>query len=100
MNPWLALFVLVGIVGLAIWAMRPRYQLRIVVCDGSVESLRGAAARQTDRIVEFLQHDVSLNGRVTIMVNKRPNGYFQLAFRGPVDEGTKQQIRNFLITIL
>ncbi len=92
---WTIAVVCVAIYFLAKIA-RPRYPLRIVLADGQVVSHDGLAKARVKRVVEFLERDVHLNGRVTVCGIRDAQHEWRIHFQGRIDEGTAQQIRNFL----
>jgi len=80
-----------------VWQIvRPKYPLRIVVDGGEVKSHQGVAQAQVRRVVEFFEHDVSFDGKVTVVGARDAQGVLRIRFRGDIDQGTAQQIRNFL----
>jgi hypothetical protein len=97
-----ALFVCaIVLAAVVVWAVMRRWQpVEITVDNGRVTGLRGIAQAQTKRVVSFLEHDVALNGKVTVVGNRDANGVLRINFRGNIDEGTRQQIRNYLKLIL
>jgi hypothetical protein len=76
--------------------LRPKYPIRIVTKDGRVQSHQGIAKAQVSRVVDFLERDVRFNTNVTIFGVRDPQGVLRVHFKGRVDQGTAQQIRNFL----
>ena len=99
-NPGLVL-LLAAFAILAAWLfLWRRYPLEITVQDGHVTALRGVAKAQTRRVVEFLERDVALGGKVKVVGARDPQGVLRINFRGRVDEGTQQQIRNYLKMVL
>lgn len=62
-----------------------------------------AATAELGRVADtflFLQQDISLEGRITIRALRQPGGYLRVEVRGACQRGVKQQIRNFLNTII
>jgi hypothetical protein len=100
-NDTLSMWCLVALIFVFIWvALRPRHPLKIVIRNGRVTSHRGLAKAQVRRVVDFLQRDVALDGNLVIAGGRDANGVLRLIFRGNIDEGTRQQIRNFLKMVL
>jgi hypothetical protein len=99
-NFWLTM-VLVAVGGYCLWNIsRPKWMLEIVVLPDGVKSCRGLPKAQEQKIVNFLQHDVSLPGKVRIRGTRSRNGRWHIAMAGSLDAGMRQRIRNFLITVL
>jgi hypothetical protein len=84
-----------------IWRFaRPKPALRIVVADGQVQSHHGLPQTQIRRVIEFLEHDVALRGKVTVKGGRDAHGVWRIHASGNIDEGAAQQIRNFLKLVL
>lgn len=84
-----------------VWEMlRPKYSLRIRVEGGCVKSHTGVAQGQLKRVIEFLEHDLATEGNFTILGARGQRGALHISFRGDIDQGTAQQIRNFLKIVL
>ncbi|MEX2560531.1 MAG: hypothetical protein WD403_11480 [Pirellulales bacterium] len=82
------------------WAiLRTRWDFSIVVERGSVQFAGKVPQAQRAAISGFLK-DCIAEGPVKIRGYKGRGGRLKLAFKGPVDAGTRQQIRNFLVTVL
>jgi len=71
-------------------------QLQIDVKDGRVTGLRGVAKAKTRDVIDFLERTVALSGKVKVLGRRDAQGVLRLSFRGKLDEGTRQQIRNYL----
>jgi uncharacterized protein DUF3634 len=100
-NDVIATWCLVALIIVFIWvALRRSHQLRIVVKNGRVKSHRGITKAHVRRVVDFLERDVALDGNVVVVGDRDNNGVLRLNFRGNIDEGTRQQIRNFLKMVL
>jgi hypothetical protein len=91
---WLFVAVFVAIVW---WATRPRYGFSIRM-DGEVATFRGVAEARQQRIKHFLVNECGLVGPLRIDGGKSRGGGLRLRFRGDIDPGTQQRIRNFLLT--
>src|SRR5262245_13237621 len=90
-----------ALVALVVWfATRRRNRLEITIDGGRVTKLQGVAKAQCRRVVDFLEHDVALNGKVKVVGGRDGNGVLRIDCRGNIDEGTSQQIRNYLKMIL
>jgi hypothetical protein len=88
---------LLSLAAVFIWvALGRKAQLEIVINDGRITNYRGLTKAQLHRIADFLERDIALNGKVVVGGCRDSNGVQRLNFRGDVDEGTRQQIRNFL----
>lgn len=84
-----------------IWqAARPRWDVHIVVEPESVTIVRGIAAARMAEVKAFLRDGVPVNGRIEVLARKDPDGRLITAFKGPIDTGIQQRVRNFLIQIL
>ena len=79
------------------WATRPRYSFSIVV-GGQGVRFQGVAEARQQRIKEFLIHQCGIVGPLRIDGGKSRSGRMRLRFRGEIDWGTKQRIRNYLLT--
>ena len=101
MGEWLIrLLVLVAIAAFVWWALRPRYDFTVLYENGDVQ-IRGHFPRvQHANLSRFLREDVTLAGTVVIRGRRTGDSRLDLNFRGPIDPGSKQQVRNFLTTIL
>lgn len=96
-----ACLLLAAFIGVFLWvAFGGKRQLEIVVKDGRVERLRGVAQAHVSRVTDFLEHDVRPAGKVRILGNRDNNGVLRISFRGQLDQGTQQQIRNYLKLVL
>ena len=96
-----AIVCALALVAFIVWVgTRRRNRLEITVESGRVTALHGVAKAQTKRVVDFLERDVALNGKVKVVGGRDRNGVLRISFRGNIDEGTGQQIRNYLKMIL
>jgi hypothetical protein len=77
-------------------ALGGKTQLRIDVKDGCVTELRGVAKAKVRDVTDFLERAVTSNGKVKVLGRRDPQGVLRLSFRGKIDEGARQQIRNYL----
>ncbi len=99
-SPWFVLLVVAVIAFVVIVAFRPKHDFSIIVGQDDVE-IRGAVAkRRRHELVQFFQNDLQLEEALTVLGRRGPGGRLQLQFRGPIDPGTRQRIRNFLLTVL
>jgi hypothetical protein len=93
--------ILVALVIVCVYvALRPRYAWRIVVEDGRVKSHQGVAKAQVPRVVHFLEKDVAADTKYTVLGGRDRSGVVRVNFRGEIDVGRRQQIRNYLKMIL
>ena len=91
----------IALVGYVVWRMmRPRYTLEIVIGKQGIKHHKGLPKAHETCVLEFFQKHRSFDGNVTICAMRQPDGYLRLVFKGQVDPGTRQQIRNFLITVM
>ncbi|WP_417847185.1 hypothetical protein [Thalassoglobus sp.] len=98
--------VLMGIVflGLAGWfvlaAIRPKSAIRLVIEGSTLVDSYGISSRARSQIETFVKQDLDYTGKLRVTGNSDSKGRVHLKFRGRIDSGTQQQIRNFLLTIL
>jgi len=91
----------VALAGWIIWlVLRPKYAFRIVVDQRGVRHHRGLPKGQQREVLRFLQDEVSLDGRTTICANRQTTGQLRFNFKGRINPGAQQQIRNFLNSVL
>jgi hypothetical protein len=98
--PWFNPLILAVLVFVVWLFYRRRWPTRIVVDRNGVRSHRGLPKSREREILAFLNDDVSFEGKVTIGLARSQNGSLQTHFAGRIDEGTRQRIRNYLITVL
>ena len=94
-------FVLLAILGVFVvaftrLALFGKPSLRIDVKNGRVTALRGVAKAKIRDVTDFLERTVALNGNARVLGRRDAQGVLRLTFRGKLDEGTRQQIRNYL----
>ena len=93
--------VVIALIGYVIWrVMRPRYDLRIVIDEYGIKYHEGLPKSHERQVLKFLENDLSFIGKVTIFARRQPDGYLKFGFKGQIDPGTRQQIRNFLISVM
>ncbi|QDT33089.1 hypothetical protein Mal48_23410 [Thalassoglobus polymorphus] len=98
--------VLIGIVflGIAGWfvlsAIRPKSAIRLIIEGSNLVDSHGISSRARSQIETFVKQDLDYTGRLKVTGNPDSRGHVHLKFRGRIDSGTQQQIRNFLLTIL
>ena len=81
-----------------VWSVfRPRYTLRIVVDKDGVHSATGLSAAQKQKVLGFLENDIELENRITILGARRRDGGMCFTLRGRLHPSIRQQIRNFLL---
>ena len=93
--------IAIALIGYGVWRiLRPRYTLKIVIGKRGIKHHEGLPKAHKAYVLEFFEKHRSLDGNVTICAMRQRDGYLRLVFKGHVDPGTKQQIRNFLITVM
>jgi hypothetical protein len=93
--------VVVAIVAYIVWRlMQPKYPIRIVMENRRVEHHEGLPKAQEGSVLAFLRNDLECDARLVISAARRPNGGLLLDIKGPIEPGKRQQIRNFLNTML
>ncbi len=97
---FIKLAAVVGIAYVAWRVMRPRYAMKIVMDENGIKHHEGLAKRQEKQVLEFLREQVQPVRKLTIYGARHPNGYFRLVFKGQIDPGTQQRIRNFMLTVM
>jgi hypothetical protein len=91
----------VGIVGCALFlAMRPNWALVVIADKNGVRRCRGIPKLHEAQLIEFLTKEIPVQGRVTIRGLRQKNGLMRLTVSGPLDSGSRQRIRNFLLSLL
>ena len=101
MSGFLIKLAAIMLIGYVVWrAMRPRYTVKIVVDEQGIKHHEGLPKACERTVLEFIEKNLSPEGKVTICASRQPNGYLRLDFRGQLDSGTRQRIRNFLITVI
>lgn len=94
--------ILIGaLIVFGIWcATRTKWPVKIIVDRAGVASHQGLPKARAARVVEFFEREVSCDTRVVVSAMRQPNGYLRTKIAGPIDQGTKQRIRNFLLSML
>lgn len=92
---WLRFLIVAAVGGGIWWALRPRYSLKIVVHGARVKIHSGAAKARNAELIQFLS-GLALQGKDAILGIRDRQGYTRISFRGRIDAGTRQRIRNFL----
>jgi len=91
---------LVGYVVWRVWRMMcPRYTFQIVIGKQGIEHYKGLPKAHESSVLEFFDKHRSFDGNVSICAMRQPDGYLRLVFKEQVDPDTRQQIRNFLVTV-
>lgn len=80
--------------------MQPAWQVRIVSVAGKVQFVRGVAVAKRAEIESFLNRDIAHPGRLEVLARRERSGQLTLYVKGNLDQGVKQQIRNFLVSQL
>ena len=97
---YLVALIFFGGVALFAWkAIFPKPSIRIVVSPSGLVNHHGLSNRSERELGQFFSNDVDLNSNVTILGNRDQQGRLKFTFRGDLDQGTEQQIRNFLQTL-
>lgn len=93
-------FLLVAVLLLVVWwALGPKWDFVITFDNGRVD-IRGRIPDAIRwRLVQFLQEDVLLRGRIKIYGRRGRDGYLALKFDGRVFQEDRQRIRNYLTSI-
>jgi hypothetical protein len=87
--------------GYLVWcAIRPRYALEVVVGKQGVKSHKRLPIAHQASVIEFFEKLPSFDSDVTICATRRSDGHLRLVCKGRVDPGTRQRIRNFLMTVM
>ena len=97
---WPRLAVLAIMVFIAWRLLRSRWAFTIVVDNTGVRSHAGIKTPQQRRLLSLFQRTRFVEGRVTIRGRTDKDGQLQLTFIGPIDDATRQQVRNFLVNEL
>ena len=91
----------VSIIGVALFfAMRPNWALLVVADQNGVRTCRGIPKLHEANLTQFLSNEIPLQGRVIIRGLRQKNGLMRLRVSGPLDSGSRQRIRNFLLSLL
>ena len=91
----------VAAVGYIVWRiMSPKPAMRIVIDADGVKYHEGLPKSQESNVLAFLQQHLTPDGKLTICGSRQPGGYVRLSFKGPIDPGRQQQIRNFFNSIM
>ncbi|MEO2019298.1 MAG: hypothetical protein ABGZ53_33610 [Fuerstiella sp.] len=90
--------VVLAIMGFIAWRLlRSRWAFTIVVDKTGVRSHTGIKTPQQRHLLSLFQRTRFVDGKVTIRGRTDKNGQLQLTFIGPIDDATRQQVRNFLV---
>jgi hypothetical protein len=101
MVPFIIRFVVIALICYVVWCViRPRYAVRIVIDDQGIKYHHGLPAAHEREVLEFLQEQLTLERELTICVNRQPGGYLRISFKGQIPPGTRQQIRNYLNSVM
>jgi len=91
----------VSVIGFALFfAMRPNWALFVVADQNGVRTCRGIPKLHQASLTRFLTTEIPLRGRVIIRGLRQKNGLMRLQVSGPLDSGSRQRIRNFLLSLL
>lgn len=85
----------------AAWSiLRPKFDFAIVVSKAGVQIRGRIPEAQRNKIVHFFAEHATPEGTIRISGRRIGRNRLVLAFKGPLDAGLRQQIRNFLISVL
>lgn len=94
-------FAIAALTIYAFWSvLRPKWDVQIVVENGFVTRTRGIPASKRSAVEAFLLHDVNLEGRHEVLARRDRSGRLTIHLKGNLDDGLKQQIRNYLMASL
>ena len=92
---------IIALVVYGVWRiLQPRAHVRIVIGEYGIKQFEGLPKAQEKEVLRFLQNDLEFDGKLVIRARRQSNGYLSLNFSGQIEPGTKQQIRNFLNTVM
>ncbi|MCE9548674.1 MAG: DMP19 family protein, partial [Planctomycetia bacterium] len=95
------MLTLAAIVAVAIWrSSRPKWSLVAVIDREGVKLHQGIAQAHQRYVIDFLRNEVPVETPVTIRALREPDGQLRTEFAGGIDAGTRQRIRNFLLTMM
>lgn len=91
---------LTGLIGWVLYRVFvPRPAVRLVITSAGLISSRGAPAHIIRELESFFSRDVVVVAKVVILGDHDSRGQMRFRFRGLIDQGTQQQIRNYLQTL-
>lgn len=76
------------------------WQFRVDVVPNQKTQVKGFPGAKIATVQEFFRNDIRFDGPVTVFAAKDESGRVQTKFRGNLNTGQKQRIRNFLIDVL
>jgi hypothetical protein len=99
MHEVVSILFVAALVALAIFCLRRRWNVRIVVRNGQAQVDGSAVGGRRAEIVEFVRLELPevRNARVEGHWDGR---YLRTHFRGDLSLGQQQRLRNFLLTVL
>ena len=87
-----------GLIFYGIWtAAHPPWQIKLVAGPEGLISHRGLPQRCVGRVSDFFANSVQPDTRLVVLANRSRNGHLTTKFRGHIDPGTRQRIRNYLL---
>lgn len=92
--------LLVVVVALVVFALRPRYDFVIALDRGRVTVRGRASPRLLAAAVDFFEQDFPPSARLTVLGRYRHGRPAELQFRGVGSPGERQRIRNYLMVYL
>ena len=99
-NNWVIAIILIGL-ALLLWKLLTPKTIFLIKVNQQYFKFKGHLPEsKLARIKEFFVNDVQADRPLVVLGVKKGNSRIELRFRGNVDPGTKQQIRNFLLTLL
>lgn len=98
MTEWLMFALVLGVAGhFLLRALRPRWEISVLIEDGQCQFRKGIARRDREAYESFFLRDLEVEGRVEIFVRSQSNGRLIIKTVGALDTSQKQRLRNFLI---
>lgn len=93
--------LVLGLIGYVFWKLlQPRCVIRIVVDQDGVKSHTGLPRSSHATILNWIARHVVTDRKITICVTQGRDGRYRISISGPIDEGTEQMVRNFLLSEL
>lgn len=99
-NTWVTAGIAAAVFLAGWWLLQPRYDFVITVNQNNVTCRGAIPESKVNSIKHFFSNDVQFDQPVKICGRRQQDGHVRLKFRGEIDTGTQQQIRNYLLTVL
>lgn len=91
----------IALVVYVVWRMVfPRYTLKIVIGKQGIKHHKGLSKANQTSVLKYFEKHRSFDGDVSIFATRQTDGDLRLVFKGQVEPGTRQQIRDFLTTVM